>query len=62
MFIIMPVVNLKWICRARAVGCNNAATPDMYGHYREAKFTMTKHHWWWKVRHAVTFVNTVARM
>jgi hypothetical protein len=20
----------------------------LYGHYREAKFTQTKHHWWWK--------------
>ena len=20
------------------------------GHYREARFTQTKHHWWWKVR------------
>ena len=29
--------------------CNNAEHPDQYGHYREAKFTMTKHHWWWKV-------------
>ncbi|XP_046386479.1 alpha-1,6-mannosyl-glycoprotein 2-beta-N-acetylglucosaminyltransferase isoform X1 [Ischnura elegans] len=29
-------------------GCNNAPYPDLYGHYREAKFTQTKHHWWWK--------------
>uniref|UniRef100_A0A1B6GRD5 Alpha-1,6-mannosyl-glycoprotein 2-beta-N-acetylglucosaminyltransferase n=1 Tax=Cuerna arida TaxID=1464854 RepID=A0A1B6GRD5_9HEMI len=28
--------------------CINARTPDLYGHYREAKFTQTKHHWWWK--------------
>ncbi|XP_071054481.1 alpha-1,6-mannosyl-glycoprotein 2-beta-N-acetylglucosaminyltransferase isoform X2 [Onthophagus taurus] len=28
--------------------CNNAPYPDLYGHYREAKFTQTKHHWWWK--------------
>ncbi|KAK7572144.1 hypothetical protein V9T40_014616 [Parthenolecanium corni] len=28
--------------------CNNAYHPDLYGHYREAKFTQTKHHWWWK--------------
>ncbi|XP_059218087.1 alpha-1,6-mannosyl-glycoprotein 2-beta-N-acetylglucosaminyltransferase isoform X4 [Stomoxys calcitrans] len=28
--------------------CNNALYPDLYGHYREAKFTQTKHHWWWK--------------
>nr|XP_042895942.1 alpha-1,6-mannosyl-glycoprotein 2-beta-N-acetylglucosaminyltransferase isoform X1 [Parasteatoda tepidariorum] len=31
--------------------CNNAKHPDLYGHYREAKFTQTKHHWWWKVNH-----------
>lgn len=34
---------------ARAMGCNNAEYPDSYGHYREVKFTMTKHHWWWKI-------------
>ena len=34
--------------QAQAMGCNNAEHPDMYGHYREVKFTMTKHHWWWK--------------
>lgn len=34
--------------KAVAIGCKNADHPDMYGHYREAKFTMTKHHWWWK--------------
>ncbi|XP_050420996.1 alpha-1,6-mannosyl-glycoprotein 2-beta-N-acetylglucosaminyltransferase isoform X2 [Adelges cooleyi] len=28
--------------------CVNAMHPDQYGHYREAKFTQTKHHWWWK--------------
>lgn len=28
--------------------CNNALYPDLYGHYREARFTQTKHHWWWK--------------
>ncbi|XP_041633487.1 alpha-1,6-mannosyl-glycoprotein 2-beta-N-acetylglucosaminyltransferase-like isoform X1 [Drosophila kikkawai] len=28
--------------------CNNAMHPDLYGHYREAKFTQTKHHWIWK--------------
>lgn len=28
--------------------CNNALYHDLYGHYREAKFTQTKHHWWWK--------------
>ena len=30
------------------MGCTNAKWPDLYGHYREAKFTQTKHHWWWK--------------
>lgn len=28
--------------------CNNAQYPDLHGHYREAKYTQTKHHWWWK--------------
>ncbi|EEB09878.1 alpha-1,6-mannosyl-glycoprotein beta-1,2-N-acetylglucosaminyltransferase, putative [Pediculus humanus corporis] len=28
--------------------CVNAEWPDMYSHYREAKFTQAKHHWWWK--------------
>lgn len=34
--------------RALLKKCNNALYPDRYGHYREAKFTQTKHHWWWK--------------
>jgi len=34
--------------RASALKCINAAWPDIHGHYREAKFTQTKHHWWWK--------------
>ncbi|KAI8485934.1 Alpha-1,6-mannosyl-glycoprotein 2-beta-N-acetylglucosaminyltransferase [Branchiostoma belcheri] len=34
--------------KALEIECTNAAYPDMYGHYREAPFTMTKHHWWWK--------------
>ena len=38
-----------FIPRAQRINCNNAEYPDQYGHYREAKFTMTKHHWWWKV-------------
>ena len=40
----------SWIIRFRAnrVKCTNAEFPDLYGHYREAKFTQTKHHWWWK--------------
>ncbi|KAJ0169589.1 hypothetical protein K1T71_014774 [Dendrolimus kikuchii] len=28
--------------------CNNALHPDLHGHYREAKYAQTKHHWWWK--------------
>ncbi|XP_066258972.1 alpha-1,6-mannosyl-glycoprotein 2-beta-N-acetylglucosaminyltransferase isoform X2 [Euwallacea similis] len=35
--------------KALQLKCNNALYPDLYGHYREAKFTQTKHHWWWKV-------------
>ena len=34
--------------RAERLKCTNAKWPDLYGHYREAKFTQTKHHWWWK--------------
>ena len=34
--------------RARAAKCTNAEHPDSYGHYREAPYTMTKHHWWFK--------------
>ncbi|XP_034112769.1 alpha-1,6-mannosyl-glycoprotein 2-beta-N-acetylglucosaminyltransferase isoform X2 [Drosophila sulfurigaster albostrigata] len=34
--------------QALITNCNNALYPDLYGHYREAKFTQTKHHWWWK--------------
>ncbi len=34
--------------QAKRLNCVNAEWPDLYGHYREAKFTQTKHHWWWK--------------
>ncbi|XP_078039755.1 alpha-1,6-mannosyl-glycoprotein 2-beta-N-acetylglucosaminyltransferase isoform X1 [Augochlora pura] len=34
--------------QALELGCINAKHPDLYGHYRESKFTQTKHHWWWK--------------
>jgi len=34
--------------QAQRLKCLNADWPDLYGHYREAKFTQTKHHWWWK--------------
>ncbi|XP_076058262.1 alpha-1,6-mannosyl-glycoprotein 2-beta-N-acetylglucosaminyltransferase-like isoform X3 [Oratosquilla oratoria] len=32
--------------KAAYQGC--IGDPDLYGHYREARFTQTKHHWWWK--------------
>lgn len=35
--------------RAKASGCLNWEWPDKYGHYRVAKYTQIKHHWWWKV-------------
>lgn len=34
---------------AEAKRCNNWKYPDSYGHYREAKYTQMKHHWWWKL-------------
>ncbi len=34
--------------QADRLKCRNKDWPDVYGHYREAKFTQTKHHWWWK--------------
>lgn len=34
---------------ALKLGCNNAEYPDSFGHYREAKFSQAKHHWWWKL-------------
>ncbi|CAH0731178.1 unnamed protein product, partial [Brenthis ino] len=34
--------------QALKLKCNNALHPDLHGHYREAKYTQTKHHWWWK--------------
>uniref|UniRef100_A0A8C7Y0K2 Alpha-1,6-mannosyl-glycoprotein 2-beta-N-acetylglucosaminyltransferase n=1 Tax=Oryzias sinensis TaxID=183150 RepID=A0A8C7Y0K2_9TELE len=34
---------------ALKLGCINAEFPDSFGHYREAKFSQTKHHWWWKL-------------
>ncbi|XP_065218790.1 alpha-1,6-mannosyl-glycoprotein 2-beta-N-acetylglucosaminyltransferase-like isoform X2 [Planococcus citri] len=36
------------IKEAIKIKCTNALHPDQYGHYREAKFTQIKHHWWWK--------------
>ena len=31
------------------IECNNAASPDQYGNFREAAFTTIKHHWFWKI-------------
>lgn len=39
---------IKKIYRAKEIKCNNAEHPDKYGNFREAIFTQTKHHWWWK--------------
>ena len=39
---------IKFLFRAVSVACTNAHWPDLHGHYREAQFTQTKHHWWWK--------------
>jgi len=48
-----PVKNAdgSWFSRQAAdrLGCQNAAHPDMYGHYREAGYAAIKHHWWWKL-------------
>uniref|UniRef100_A0A914C8Q3 Alpha-1,6-mannosyl-glycoprotein 2-beta-N-acetylglucosaminyltransferase n=2 Tax=Acrobeloides nanus TaxID=290746 RepID=A0A914C8Q3_9BILA len=36
---------------AKSMGCNNWEFPDKYGHYRVAKVTQIKHHWWWKMNY-----------
>uniref|UniRef100_A0A0N5AD62 Alpha-1,6-mannosyl-glycoprotein 2-beta-N-acetylglucosaminyltransferase n=1 Tax=Syphacia muris TaxID=451379 RepID=A0A0N5AD62_9BILA len=36
---------------AERVRCRNWAHPDKYGHYRVAKLTQIKHHWWWKMNY-----------
>ncbi|XP_053407802.1 alpha-1,6-mannosyl-glycoprotein 2-beta-N-acetylglucosaminyltransferase-like isoform X2 [Mercenaria mercenaria] len=41
------------------VKCQNAAYPDKYGHYREAKYCQTKHHWFWKLNHIFERVNVM---
>lgn len=35
--------------KGKEMNCLNADYVDSYGHYREAKFTQMKHHWWWKL-------------
>lgn len=39
--------------------CQNAAYPDKYGHYREAKYCQTKHHWFWKLNYIFDKVNVM---
>ncbi|XP_064484262.1 alpha-1,6-mannosyl-glycoprotein 2-beta-N-acetylglucosaminyltransferase-like [Ornithodoros turicata] len=39
------------------IACNNANYPDNFGHYREAKFSQTKHHWWWKMNQIMDGLN-----
>lgn len=34
---------------AESKRCLNYKHPDLYGHFREAKYTQMKHHWWWKL-------------
>jgi len=45
---LLNLIVMQSVSRAKEMLCNNALYPDLYGHYREAKFTQTKHHWWWK--------------
>ncbi|RXG70219.1 Alpha-1,6-mannosyl-glycoprotein 2-beta-N-acetylglucosaminyltransferase [Armadillidium vulgare] len=34
------------LTQAKSLNC--IGNPDLYGHYREARYAQTKHHWWWK--------------
>ncbi len=45
----LSIHNVLCTHRAQKLNCTNADHPDSYGHYREAKITAIKHHWWWKV-------------
>ena len=55
---LLPPPPLSAVLRAQAMNCTNAEHPDTYGHYREAKITAVKHHWWWKVRCHYTYSDT----
>lgn len=46
---------------AKRIGCNNADHPDSFGHYREAKFSQTKHHWWWKMNMLMDGLNVTRK-
>ena len=37
------------LSRYPGTNCSNSRWPDIHGHYREAKYSQTKHHWWWKL-------------
>lgn len=50
---LLILISVVFFRSARKDGCNNAEWPDSYGHYREWKFTQTKHHYAWKL--AYTF-------
>ena len=47
--LVILIVFLVLCLRAVELKCLNADMPDKYGHYREAKFSQIKHHWFWKV-------------
>uniref|UniRef100_A0A914W1C0 Alpha-1,6-mannosyl-glycoprotein 2-beta-N-acetylglucosaminyltransferase n=1 Tax=Plectus sambesii TaxID=2011161 RepID=A0A914W1C0_9BILA len=36
---------------AESKQCKNWNHPDKYGHYRVARLTQIKHHWWWKMNY-----------
>ena len=38
-------------------GCANAKWPDQYGHYRDAKLSQMKHHFWWKANYVFNELN-----
>ena len=46
-------------CRAQQIKCRNADHPDVHGHYREARYTQTKHHWWWKANFVFGRIETL---
>lgn len=39
------------------INCKNALHPDRNGHYRIARFSQPKHHWWWKVNRVFDQLN-----
>eukprot|EP00088_Acartia_fossae_P004770 TRINITY_DN12067_c0_g1_i4.p1 TRINITY_DN12067_c0_g1~~TRINITY_DN12067_c0_g1_i4.p1 ORF type:complete len:517 (-),score=99.95 TRINITY_DN12067_c0_g1_i4:174-1724(-) len=44
----------------KKLNCINKDWPDLYGHFREAKFTQTKHHWWWKANRIFNHLNSTS--